>query len=197
MVTLGSPCIVHSPKVKGSRIDRTKSRWGIALGVIGDVPIFFDPYDKSMERTFTSKNYHEFTMPDGYNFYQLLGLQEPDLIRDANGNPIFPRPHKRDTKLRTIVDIGKFIGKGAESANASTQDVLDRTETESKYDAPTVTLVDEYGNIYDQYDGQLRPNGKRIQDAIPKEESLASQVLRKKRRLIEAINHHPLSLIHI
>ena len=195
MVTLGSPCIVHSPKVKGSRIDRTKSRWGIALGVIGDVPIFFDPYDKSMERTFTSKNYHEFTMPDGYNFYQLLGLQEPDLIRDANGNPIFPRPHKRDTKLRTIVDIGKFIGKGAESANASTQDVLDRTETESKYDAPTVTLVDEYGNIYDQYDGQLRPNGKRIQDAIPKEESLASQVLRKKRRLIEAINHHPRSLI--
>ena len=195
MVTLGSPCIVHSPKVKGSRIDRTKSRWGIALGVIGDVPIFFDPYDKSMARTFTSKNYHEFTMPDGYNFYQLLGLQEPDLIRDANGNPIFPRPHKRDTKLRTIVDIGKFIGKGAESANASTQDVLDRTETESKYDAPTVTLVDEFGNIYDQYDGQLRPNGKQIQDAILREESPASQVLKNKRRLIEAINHHPRSLI--
>ena len=194
MVTIGSPCIVHSPKVKGSRIDRTKSRWGVAMGLCGDVPIFIDPYDKGLGRTFTSKNYHEITMPDGYNFYQLLGLKEPELIRDANGNPIFPRPHKLNTKLRTVVEIGRHLGKGVETATASTGEVLDRTETQSEYHDPTITLIDEHGNIYDQFDGRLRPTGDTIH-GVTKKEKPESKELKRKRQLIENINHHPRSLI--
>ena len=164
------------------------------MGLCGDVPIFIDPYDKGLGRTFTSKNYHEITMPDGYNFYQLLGLKEPELIRDANGNPIFPRPHKLNTKLRTVVEIGRHLGKGVETATASTGEVLDRTETQSEYHDPTITLIDEHGNIYDQFDGRLRPTGDTIH-GVTKKEKPESKELKRKRQLIENINHHPRSLI--
>jgi len=195
MITLGSPCIVHSPKVKGSRIDRTKSRWGIALAILGDVPIFLDPYDKSLSRTFTSKNYHEVSMPDGFNFYTLLGLQEPDLIKDAEGNPIFPRPHRRDTELRTVVKIGDYLGRGVQRPQAGIQEILDRDETKSEYHDPKVILINDDGDIYEQYEGGLKPSGKNIRDKKASSGKLNKQRADEKRRQVEDISHNPRGLI--
>jgi len=195
MITLGSPCIVHSPKVKGSRIDRTKSRWGIALAILGDVPIFLDPYDKSLSRTFTSKNYHEVSMPDGFNFYTLLGLQEPDLIKDAEGNPIFPRPHRRDTELRTVVKIGDYLGRGVQRPKAGVQEILDRDETKSEYHDPKVILINDNGDIYEQYEGGLKPSGKNIRDKKASSGKLDKQQADDKRRQVEDISHNPRGLI--
>ena len=195
MITLGSPCIVHSPKVKGSRIDRTKSRWGIALTILGDVPIFLDPYDKSLSRTFTSKNYHEVSMPDGFNFYTLLGLQEPDLIKDAEGNPIFPRPHRRDSELRTVVKIGDYLGRGVQRPKAGVQEILDRDETKSEYHDPKVILINNNGDIYEQYDGGLKPSGTNIRDKKASTGKLDQQNADEKRRQVEDISHNPRGLI--
>ena len=60
---LGMPALVNIPKVKGSAL-RSKSRWGIAMGMLGSQVEFMCPFKMAQ---FWSKSFVAFKLKGGLN----------------------------------------------------------------------------------------------------------------------------------
>ena len=202
LIPLGTPCLVHCPKVKGTRVDKLKSRWGVSIGIADDLPEFFCPFDKSMSIRFHSKNYFECEMPDGWNYYTLLGLDAPPQPADARGNSIFPVDHEKDNVLRCFIDISQFVGqRNQRIVSPYTPGQRDGAHPNGILQ-PQVTLVDNHGTIYHQIDGDLKPTNDSVKDSFgnvgknPLEKLLegTDSQTRLKEQLIRAISNYPKSL---
>jgi len=76
---------VYDHKIKGGHIDKAKSRWGGSIGMQGNIPIFFDPFNPNIGDTFMTKNYYAIKMFHGKNFYQVLGLEMPKTPASEQG----------------------------------------------------------------------------------------------------------------
>ena len=194
LIPLGSPCLVHCPKVKGTRIDKLKSRWGISIGTTGDLPEFFCPFDTSMSIRFHSKNYFECGMPDGWNYFTLLGLEAPMQPGDAHGNSVFPMDHEADTKLHGFIDISQFVGQRDQRIKSPyTPAVRDGADPNGIL-VPQVTLVDKSGTIYHQIDGDFKPTNKNVGKDLSSVMDTTDPMKRQKLRLMRAVSHYPKSL---
>ena len=194
LIPLGTPCIVHVPKVKGTRIDKLKSRWGISIGMEGDLPEFFCPFDNTMSITFHSKNYFECAMPDGWNYYTLLGIKGLPTAGDAKGNPIFPIEHEDDTKLHCLIDISKFVGQRVQRITSPhTPEDRDGADPDGLL-SPQITLIDKSGTIYHQIDGEFKPTDKSIGKEFANVHGTSDPEKRRQVKLMKAISEHPKSL---
>jgi hypothetical protein len=194
LIPLGTPCIVHVPKIKGTRVDKLKSRWGISIAMEGDLPEFFCPFDNTLSTTFHSKNYFECTMPDGWNYYTLLGLEGLPTAGDAKGNPIFPIEHDEDTKLHALIDISQFVGQRDQRIK-SPYKALDREGADPNGTLhPQVTMIDKAGTIYHQIDGGFKPTDKNVGKDFASIHGTSDPEKRRKLKLTRAISENPKSL---
>lgn len=82
-VQVGTPALVHSPKVKGSTL-APKVRWGIAWGMYREQVVWRCPFTKS---TFRSKSFTAFDLHDGMNYAQFLGLPKMESTRKSLALP--------------------------------------------------------------------------------------------------------------
>jgi site-specific DNA-cytosine methylase len=82
-VQIGTPALVHTPKVRGSTI-APKVRWGIAWGMYRDQVIWLCPYTRS---TFRSKSFAAFELRHNMNYAQFLGLPQTSTARKALAIP--------------------------------------------------------------------------------------------------------------
>ena len=78
-VPIGTPCLVHDEKAKGSQLphssgDGCKSQWMIADGMYREQVLFWNP---RTNRTIKSKSYTTFALRRGMNFTQLIGVKIP------------------------------------------------------------------------------------------------------------------------
>lgn len=82
-IPVGSPALVHDPKIKGSRL-QPKCRWGIAAGMYRESPIWMCPYTKA---EWHSKSYSAYQLKSGYNYAQMLKLPAIESIQQSASLP--------------------------------------------------------------------------------------------------------------
>ena len=73
----GTPALVHKSEVRGSRLE-PKTRWGIAIGMLGSQVMFRCPFIHSQ---FISKSFTAFKLKDGMSYTSFLGLPELDGVQ--------------------------------------------------------------------------------------------------------------------
>ena len=78
-VSVGTPCLVWKPSVKGSSIEG-KVRWGIAQSMRGKTVRFLCPYNGE---SFLSRSYMAIKLREGVNYWQFLGLKSPPVSNTA------------------------------------------------------------------------------------------------------------------
>ena len=155
LIPLGTPCLIYQPKNKGSNLQIPKARWGIALKMDKDVPIFFCPF-RGPGSQFRSKNYIEYTLGIGINFYKFLGLEEPPM-------PSISLPTQRDrdidiTTITRIDNLNDLVGSTTYGP-PPIQEVRDP----SLFTKPMITLADQDGWIYEHdSSGDITKSTKRL-----------------------------------
>ena len=159
LIPLGTPCLIYQPKNKGSNLQIPKARWGIAIKMDGDMPIFFCPF-RGTGTTFRSKNYIEYTLGLGINFYKFLGLEEPPM-------PSISLPSERDRNIdiTTITQIDDFQDLiGSTTYGPPPIQEVRGSEHATK---PLVTLTDQHGWIYDHDEsGDIARTNQRLRTDI-------------------------------
>jgi hypothetical protein len=79
-VGFGQLALVANGSVKGSTITKSKARYGICIGMLGDMPTWLCPFTT---RTFHSKQYAEVRMTLGVSAMRMLGLDEAPMTKIA------------------------------------------------------------------------------------------------------------------
>ena len=141
LIPIGTPCLIYQPKNKGSNLQVPKARWGVSIKMDKDMPIFFCPF-RGTGTKFRSKNYIEYTLGVGINFYKFLGLEEPPLPNIA-----IPSPRDQNINITTITQIDNFqdlIGSTTYGP-PPIQEVRDP----SLATKPLVKITDQHGWIYE------------------------------------------------
>jgi len=141
LIPLGTPCLIYTPKTKSSNLQLPKARWGIAIRMDQDMPIFFCPF-RGPNNTFRSKNYVEYSLGIGINYYQFLGIEEPTMPKIH-----FPTTGKTGTNITTITqieDLSELINEDRYGP-PPIQSVRDRGGGAK----PLVILTDQHGWIYE------------------------------------------------
>jgi len=82
-VGVGTPCIVHDKRVKGSAL-RPKTRWGIACGMYREQVWFLCPFTGDK---FRSKSYTAYRLKSGLSPWQFLRLPQPKSSRKSMAIP--------------------------------------------------------------------------------------------------------------
>lgn len=77
-VSVGTPALVHDNSIRGSALE-PKTRWGIAIGMYREQPIWKCPFTKA---TFRSKSYSAYRLKEGLNYAQFLKLP---MMKSARG----------------------------------------------------------------------------------------------------------------
>jgi len=160
LIPLGTPCLIYSPKTKSSNLQLPKARWGIALRLDQDMPIFFCPF-RGPNNTFRSKNYIEYTLGIGINYYKFLGIDEPIMP-----NIHFPSSGKDDIDITTITQIDNFEELINEDRYGPPpiQSVRDHGER----GRPLVIITDQHGWIYETDDrGDIIKTDRKLDDGKP------------------------------
>jgi len=141
LIPLGTPCLIYTPKTKSSNLQLPKARWGIAIRMDQDMPIFFCPF-RGPNNTFRSKNYVEYSLGIGINYYQFLGIEEPTMPKIH-----FPTTGKTGTNITTITqieDLSELVNEDRYGP-PPIQSVRDRGGGAK----PLVILTDQHGWIYE------------------------------------------------
>ena len=92
-VPVGTPCLVHDPRVKGSQL-APKVRWGIAKGMYREQVYFMCPFTKAI---FRSKSYTAHKLKQGINYAQFLKLPP---LKATNKAVAIPEDYATVTELR-------------------------------------------------------------------------------------------------
>ena len=77
-VSVGTPALVHDNSIRGSALE-PKTRWGVAIGMYREQPIWKCPFTKA---TFRSKSYSAYRLKEGLNYAQFLKLP---MMKSARG----------------------------------------------------------------------------------------------------------------
>lgn len=120
-----------------------------------DMPIFFCPF-RGPGTQFRSKNYIEYTLGIGINYYKFLGLEEPPMPSIA-----MPQARDKDIDIATITQIDNL----ANLVGASTYGPppIEEVRDPSSIKQPLVTLTDQNGWIYEHdSSGDITKSTKRI-----------------------------------
>jgi len=155
LIPIGTPCLIYQPKNKSSNLQVPKARWGIAIRMDKDMPIFFCPF-RGPGTQFRSKNYIEYTLGIGINFYKFLGLEEPPMPDIA-----LPHPSDNDIDITTISqidDMGDLVG-----ATTYGPPPIEEVRDPSKVQQPLITITDQDGWVYEHdSSGDITKSTKRI-----------------------------------
>ena len=131
-VSVGTPCLVHDPEVKGSSV-QPKVRWGIAKGMYREQVWFMDPYSKSK---FKSKSYSAYTLRDGSIWSVFLGLGEIQSTRKQ-----MALPEDQHQPMGILIELPEHLLNVDWRYNKPK--VVDDRDTKEKKES--VTIVDEVG----------------------------------------------------
>ena len=127
------------------------------------MPIFFCPF-RGPGTTFRSKNYIEYTLGVGINFYKFLGLEEPPMPSIA-----LPRPSDQDINITAITKIDNLHDYIGDSTYGPPP--LKEVRDPSLATKPLITLTDQHGWIYEHDShGNIEKSSKRIRTSEDAEE---------------------------
>ena len=155
LIPLGTPCLIYQPKNKGSNLRIPKARWGIALSMDKSMPIFFCPF-RGPGTQFRSKNYIEYTLGIGINYYKFLGLEEPTMPKIS-----LPKLQDRNIDITTITQIDNLCDYIGETTYGPPP--IEEVRDPSLATKPLVTLTDQHGWIYEtDTHGDIQKSSKRI-----------------------------------
>ena len=167
LIPIGTPCLIYQPKNKGSNLQVPKARWGISIKMDKDMPIFFCPF-RGTGTKFRSKNYIEYTLGVGINFYKFLGLEEPTLPNIA-----IPSPRDQNIDITTITQIDNFqdlIGSTTYGP-PPIQEVRDPSFATK----PLIKITDQHGWVYEHDEsGDIHRTNQKISSNIEPEGDLPS-----------------------
>ena len=105
-VCFGQLAVIFNGKVKGSNIEKSKARFGICIGMLGDMPRWWCPYT---QHEFKSKQYVEYQMLLGVSAKRMIGLDETPMTKIAI--PRLHEDHCEDVKFNvTIENFAEMIG---------------------------------------------------------------------------------------
>lgn len=102
-ITVGTPALVtdNSQTPTSNNLEHLpRSRWGIAVRMIGDLPLFMDPKTGT---TFRSKSYRTFQMRNGESAFSFCGATVPLLPVTAHR-----RPQDDNEDADRVVDLESF-----------------------------------------------------------------------------------------
>jgi len=127
------------------------------------MPIFFCPF-RGPGTTFRSKNYIEYTLGVGINFYKFLGLEEPPMPSIA-----LPRPSDQDISITTITKIDNLHDYIGDSTYGPPP--IKEVRDPSLATKPLITLTDQHGWVYEHDShGNIEKSSKRIRTSEDTEE---------------------------
>ena len=102
-ITVGTPALVtdNSQTPTSNNVEHLpRSRWGIAVRMIGELPVFMDPHTGT---TFKSKSYRTFTMRPGESAFSFCGATVPPLPVTAHR-----RPQDDTEDMDRVIDLESF-----------------------------------------------------------------------------------------
>jgi hypothetical protein len=85
-IPLGTPCLIYTPKVKASQLYGTSCKWVVAIGQVGNLPVFMCPWTGAYMH---GKDYYEHQLPRGINFYEFLSIPTPKV--NKAGHKVRPK----------------------------------------------------------------------------------------------------------
>ena len=158
-VAFGQLALVTNGAIKGSNITTSKARFGICIGMNGDMPKWMCPFRKVQ---FQSKQYMEIPLPLGISANAMLGIDEPKMP-----NVALPRMGDGDEKRMSKYSIE--INDFAALIGPKVPDML-RFDGVSRYrgtSEPLISITDQHGKVY-----KVDPHGTIANDS----ESTSSSV---------------------
>ena len=139
-VAFGQLALVTNGAIKGSNITTSKARFGICIGMNGDMPKWMCPFRKVQ---FQSKQYMEIPLPLGISAHAMLGIDEPKIP-----NVALPRMGDGDEKRMSKYSIE--INDFAALIGPKVPDML-RFDGVSRYrgtSEPLISITDQHGKVY-------------------------------------------------
>ena len=105
-VAFGQLCVCFNGMIKGSNIERSKARFGICIGMCGDMPRWWCPY---VRHEFKTKQYVEYQMSLGISALRMIGMEETSMCKIAL--PRLNEKHSRKLKFNMTIDnFAEMIG---------------------------------------------------------------------------------------
>ena len=144
LVPVGTPCLIENKRVINSNIAKTRAKWVVAMRMEKDLPIFMCPWTRA---TYRSKDYLEFHLPVGTNFFSFFKLEQPKASK--MGRKIAER-HDGATVTIKIDDLARKLPNPR-------QDDEPRTVRWRGIKQPEIYIQDKKGGAVHQLttDGQM------------------------------------------
>ena len=144
LVPVGTPCLIENKRVINSNIAKTRAKWVVAMRMEKDLPIFMCPWTRA---TYRSKDYLEFHLPVGTNFFSFFKLEQPKASK--MGRKIAER-HDGATVTIKIDDLARKLPNPR-------QDDEPRTVRWRGIEQPEIYIQDKKGGAVHQLttDGQM------------------------------------------
>ena len=164
-IPVGTPSLVHDPKAKGSTLG-PKSYWAIAVGMMREQVIFWNPYKDSQV---VSKSFTAFKLKD-MNFAQFLNLPAMPTTRrmaaipnDFHEKVVIRLPELRDISAPTPRPVCKVksarLDTNQDKAAESQRELL--ANEDPTYDTEQKQLVNEAA----EYNSQPHQHSSSLHDA--------------------------------
>ena len=188
LVLVGTPCHVQQKpeKTKGSNntvVNRHKP--GIAVKMIGDLPMFLSPFTGKM---FRSKGYIKWDAPPGCSAFEFFGCENPSPLPYL-GTPAVESP-KSPHYVVTMEDIGMFHKEALPLK-------IRKPELKASGLTPRVTITDELGFVYEADEsGEYKRTTGMLQKLDTANVIEGASALSERDKQIARVKYDPESFLH-
>ena len=143
---VGSLNLVHQSQLNSTDLGTPTARWGICIGNMGKVSIFFCPYAGARSARFYSRNWMGIELPAGLGYHAALNIK-PGEDEVAPPGVTIP-PCDRDLKLKNIISIPNLSALTAAQRRVWSPIVSLKTGKMNEGNTPSIIMINDEGVVY-------------------------------------------------
>ena len=143
---VGSLNLVHQAQLNSTDLGTPTARWGICIGNMGKIAIFFCPYAGARSARFYSRNWMGIELPAGLGYHAALNI-EPTESEVAPPGVTIP-PCDRDLKLKNIISIPNLNALTAGQRRVWSPVVSLKTGKLEDGKTPSIIMINDEGVVY-------------------------------------------------
>ena len=143
---VGSLNLVHQAQLNSTDLGTPTARWGICIGNMGKIAIFFCPYAGARSARFYSRNWMGIELPAGLGYHAALNI-DPTESEVAPPGVTIP-PCDRDLKLKNIISIPNLNALTAGQRRVWSPVVSLKTGKLEDGKTPSIIMINDEGVVY-------------------------------------------------
>ena len=143
---VGSLNLVHQAQLNSTDMGTPTARWGVCIGNMGKVAIFFCPFAGARSARFYSRNWMGIELPSGLGYHAALNITPTDDEVAPPGVTI--PPCDRDLKLKNIIVIPNLNALTAAQRRVWSPVVSLKTGPLHDGKTPSIIMINDEGVVF-------------------------------------------------